>query len=437
MGRLVARELQGSTTVWTDPEARDGSTSEACYTVESYYLTSGNTSQRAQPVCWWGRDAHRVRSFTAHDLRAMGGTASNNHGRFHYENWGDEGHTLELPFFRPDATGEHLLQVIASNGSGGFTTGITCAVKRVRVQELPGNTDVATGYLVMPQTGTWEAWRGSSFVRARLEASRTYRVIIDSDPRAVNMSSFAHFERYNGGTGGRGGAFARVNIAELRVLPLHAGTGTGATVTLNGSGDLERFNPETRVTPGVLGASTDAVALTWDDGFIYAAVRARALVANDLRPFVMYFDTREGDERFGTVATRAGLPYLDQTPTLPFEATWALLLRRRNDAGDGAGPFNGLFRWEGTRWVRTMRFVEGRDFWPGTDPERTLSLRITRASLGMPRRMRLAGHAVLGGGLYQCTVPEEHQPWTAGRTTGFFEVDLTVPPSPARLWPRR
>ena len=64
----------------------------------------------------------------------------------------------------------------------------------------------------------WSRWEDSSFVRASLVAGRSYRIVIRGDEDVVNMSSFAHFERYTGGLGGSGGAFNRVNIAELRIF---------------------------------------------------------------------------------------------------------------------------------------------------------------------------------------------------------------------------
>ncbi|MFO0649580.1 MAG: hypothetical protein U0326_25325 [Polyangiales bacterium] len=436
MGTLVGRDLAGTTTSWIDPDLRDGASPEACYVVETYFVTSGNRSQRSQPACWWGRDGHLARSVLAYDFDHVGGTAASDHGRFHYENWGDAGHSLTVPYLRPDAAGDHLIQVIAGNGSGGFTTGVTCGVKRVRVQELPAGTDVATGYVLMPQAGDWDAWRGSSFVRARLDPTRAYRIVVDGDERAVNMSSFAHFERYTGGTGGRGGAFNRVNISEVRVLPLHGGFGAGATVPLDGTTDLDDFGADGRVTVGAPSADTDAVAMRFDDGYLYAAMRVGSLAMNDARPYVLYFETRSGTDAFAAPAARQGMTYLDQTPTVPFEAQWALLLRRRSDAGDGAGPYNGLFRWDGTRWTRALRMQEGREFWVSTDASRTLSVRLPRAQLGSPTRVRIAGHAVQGGGFYNAAVPATHQPWTAGRVTGFYEVEL-APPTAARTWTPR
>ena len=70
----------------------------------------------------------------------------------------------------------------------------------------------------MPQRPSWAAWALSTFVRADLEVGKTYRVIIKSDPAAMNMSSLEHFAKYTGGLGGVDGVFNRVNISEVRIL---------------------------------------------------------------------------------------------------------------------------------------------------------------------------------------------------------------------------
>lgn len=433
LGQRVASDLPGTTQRWMDPMRRDGSAEAPCYVVETVFVTTGTTSQRSLPVCWWGRDGHLAQSVYAYDFANTGGTASNTHGRYHFDDWGDAGHSLTVGYLRPFVRGDHLLQLIAGNGSGGFTTGVTAAVKRVRVQELPAGTDVATGYVVMAQTGSWDEWRGSTYLRATLDPARSYRVVVDSDNRAVNMSSFAHFERYTGGTGGRGGAFNRVNISELRVLPLGAPSGAGSTVTLGGTADLDAYGTSSRITPGVPSASTDAVAVRFDDAYLYATARVSAMGAGELRPYVLYLQTRGASEMLPAVASRAGLTYFDQAAGVPFEADWAIVLRRRSDAGDGAGPYNGLFRWDGTRWVRAMRFRTGVDAWIGTD---SVSVRIPRAALGTPARVRLAGHCVQAAGLYNATIPATHQPWMLSRTTGYYELELSAT-TPASMWTPR
>jgi hypothetical protein len=198
---------------WTDNTASADGPSH-CYTVESVF-ESGNTSQRADPFCWWGPGADRIQSFGADQFSHVGGALSNNHGRPHIEVWGDDGHEIRTPFF--DLTGgAHLIQTVYGNGAGGLTTGITCAVKRVRLVDANGAA-FGSGYLPMAHTGEWSQWRSSGFVAVQAPAGR-YQVVIDGDARAVNMSSFAHFSRYTGGTGGRDGTFNRVNISEIKVL---------------------------------------------------------------------------------------------------------------------------------------------------------------------------------------------------------------------------
>lgn len=209
--------------LWTET-LTDEQTVSHCYSVETVFRASGNASQHGAPQCWWGAGSARVQQYDASRFVATGGRLATDHGRAHYENWGDPGHRLEVPSLRVAQSGAYLLQVTAANGSGGTTTGITCAVKRVQVIEVTGGRTVADGYVVMPQLGSWDEWRDSTFVRASLEAGRDYRVVIGDDDAAVNMSAFEHFTRYTGGMGGAGGAFFRVNIAALKVLHLGPAT---------------------------------------------------------------------------------------------------------------------------------------------------------------------------------------------------------------------
>jgi hypothetical protein len=216
-GVRVATALPGTTTAWTDADSTGDSTPSHCYTAEQRYIATGNVSQRARPACFWGSSNERIVSIDASKFTVVGGTATNQYGRFFYESWGDVGHTITTTF-TASRTGEHLLQATYGNGAGGLTTGITCAVKRVVVEETSGPTTVATGYIVMPQRGDWSSWGDSSFVRVNLESGKNYRVTIDGEGGAQNMSAFQHFAAYTGGTGGASGSFFRVNIAELKLL---------------------------------------------------------------------------------------------------------------------------------------------------------------------------------------------------------------------------
>lgn len=210
-GVRVASDL--TTTSWVDSSV--GATSPSyCYAVEAYFVGSKNHSQHSPPWCFWGAGSSRVKVISASAFTNVGGTRTTEYGKVHYQGWGDPSHTL-IATYMATATGEHLLQVTAGNGAGPINTGITCGVKSVEV--LDGAAVVARGVLLMPHLGVWSVWKDSSFVRANLVAGRTYNIVIKHDDTSMNMSFFQHFALYNG-TGGKDGAFSRVNIAELKVL---------------------------------------------------------------------------------------------------------------------------------------------------------------------------------------------------------------------------
>jgi len=219
-GVAVAEGVPGTTTSWTDPSHDPTSPRTPCYTAELTFTGSGNHSQHAPPNCWWGAGATRVTTIGASAMSHVGGAESTNHGRFHYEPWGDAGDSLTVPSFTPTQTGTHLLQLTYGNGAGGLTTGITCGVKRVLVEEVSGGAVVARGVFVMPHLADWARWAESSFVRVELTAGTAYRITISTDDGSVNMSSFSHFESFTGGLGGRSGVFNRVNVADLKILAL-------------------------------------------------------------------------------------------------------------------------------------------------------------------------------------------------------------------------
>lgn len=211
-GVRIATGLPGTTTRFVDEGA---TTASHCYTVESRFVTSGNASQRARPVCFWGASGERIQTIDAPAFSATGGTLAN--GR--RSSWGDPGHTI-VATFTAQYTGPHLVQALYANGHGGIDTGITCAVKRIDVREAPADTGVASGYLVMPQRGEWSSVGESSSLRVSLAAGKTYRVRLAHDERSTNMSAFQHFADYTGGAGGKSGATYRVDIAAVKVLSL-------------------------------------------------------------------------------------------------------------------------------------------------------------------------------------------------------------------------
>jgi hypothetical protein len=212
-GARIASAVPGATTSWTDTAANVAGA--PCYAVETCFTDSGNCSQRSKASCWWDDNYARITSYSASTLTAVGGTASNDHGRFHYDAWGDAGNSLSTTV-APTRTGSYLIQAVYGNGAGGVDTGVACGVKRVDVIDTASNATVATGFLVMPQAGSWDTWADSTFVTANLTAGKTYRVVVAQDATSRNMSAFSSFATY-AGTGGAS-EFSRVNISELKLL---------------------------------------------------------------------------------------------------------------------------------------------------------------------------------------------------------------------------
>jgi hypothetical protein len=237
-GQLVQEGLPGSMTEWVDSDTTESSPSY-CYTMESYfkmaYLGVVNYSQKSSPCCYWGGKAERIQEFRPPELifevdgQPVHQEISYRHGYPHFENWGGPKDTLILPSFRPIISGTHLLQVVAANGSGPVSTGITCGVKFLSVYDVNTGSLVVSGYLKIPQTSCsdtdtederWSYLRNSSFVRATLQASGIYRVVISENAYACNMSSFQHFALYN--RQGGSAPFNRVNVASLKIMALSA-----------------------------------------------------------------------------------------------------------------------------------------------------------------------------------------------------------------------
>jgi hypothetical protein len=209
--------LDESTTNWRDEtsEGADWPDRSHCYTVETRFVGSGNVSHRANPVCFWGADNERAFSIDASRLDVQGGAGVYEYGRWFHRGWGAPGDTITATF-TARRSGPHLIEATYGNG-GPIDTGITCAVKRVDVEEV-GGAPAGGGWLVMPQRGSWASWGSSSFVHADLIAGRTYRLRVSHDARSANMSELAHFGVYTAGIGGASGAFSGVNIAELKIL---------------------------------------------------------------------------------------------------------------------------------------------------------------------------------------------------------------------------
>lgn len=197
-----AAALPGATGSWAD--SSEDETLGRCYTVEAYFLSSGNTSQRAEPVCYRSPDNERIFVVPVREQHQA-------------ESKGDA-IAIELT---PRTTGTFQLRFIYRN-PGPINTGITCAVKHVEVRDTATGTVAAAGYAIMPHLGNADPDRQgpSSPLRVHLRGGVRYTVALSSESRAINMSAFRHFERYTGGAGGTTGPRNHADIVAVELRPL-------------------------------------------------------------------------------------------------------------------------------------------------------------------------------------------------------------------------
>jgi len=437
-GAQVAAGLPGTTETWVDETSTDFASQTFCYSVETYFVGSKNHSQHARPLCYWDANYERIQSYQAYDFASQGGEPIVEHGRFHYQNWGDPGHSLTLSNVKPHQTGRHLLQLVAGNGDV-INTSISCAVKKVTVQEV-GGAVAGEGYVAMPTLANWSIWKDSSTLAVNLEAGKAYEVKIWDDPFAVNMSVFRHFETFSG-VGGKGGSFSRVNVGEVKLLPFE-GVDSGGKIALNGVGDFDKFPEGNRVLPGIMtpgeGIDWERFALDWDDQNLYVAIVSKGFETANV-PYLLYVEAVRADEQFAAAGSRPGLTYFETTGNAPFQANYLVAVRQQSaipvaDKPIDSAPWNGVFRYDGG-WVRQYRFVphqvttpataapSGANLWVSED-KHTIAFRLRWGQLGKPASIRIAGHMVRTNDSFNVVVPDHHKPWLATATGGYYQISL-------------
>ena len=197
-GAIVARGIREAE--WADPES-DGSRAHA-YAIEAAYHESGNASHPT--------DARSFDPTTtgAHPQRLPRAIPC-----------GREPLTLPLEIAEP---GRYRVRVSYSNGYGAINTGITCAIKRATVLSADG-CELASDYLICPQTGGPQIFQPSSTIEATFSAPGTYALRIDEDEVCRNMSYFAHNEQYTGHEGGGPDVANEITIDAVRLKWLAAG----------------------------------------------------------------------------------------------------------------------------------------------------------------------------------------------------------------------
>ena len=198
-GELIASDLSS---LWLDT-----ATDSACYSATAQ-LT--HPSLPSEPLCWWGDNSQNVQTYT--QFTVSGGQYATTHGRPHYDNWGEPTHTMST-IITSNYSGEHYIQLVYGNGSGGFNTGISAAVKRILVTDQSG-VEIVNGAIIMPQLASWDQWGDSTFLPLNLDSGQQYTVTISD---GWNMSYLEHYRTYNG-NGGGDTPYNFVNISEMKLL---------------------------------------------------------------------------------------------------------------------------------------------------------------------------------------------------------------------------
>jgi hypothetical protein len=209
-GKMIAREVKQ--TSWVDESAMGYAMAAHCYAVEAVDAETGNASHMTPFLCYYPETQNLV--ISARDMKNKGGrlVADN-----HFENWGQSSDELVVREFTVERSGRYVLQTQFSNGSGPVNTGITCAVKKLEVREAGTDKMVGSGYLIMPQSGTWERWDMSSPVIAKLTAGKRYSLRICEDEYSKNMSYLKKNQLYTPYPGGGTDAYNYVNIAAVHL----------------------------------------------------------------------------------------------------------------------------------------------------------------------------------------------------------------------------
>jgi hypothetical protein len=200
-------------TRWTDPRSGDYQDTVHTYAVAAVDVSSGNVSHLTPSRSYRTEDQKQVIPATAMQNRG-GNLVGNNH----FENWGRPTDELEANSIQVNRPGHYLIRTEFSNGAGPVNTGITCAVKKLEVRKAVSGEVVASGYLVMPQSGNWNRWDLSSSVSANLNPSDKYTIRIFEDEYSRNMSYLKNNDRYSAGTGGGEQSSNYVNISSVHLL---------------------------------------------------------------------------------------------------------------------------------------------------------------------------------------------------------------------------
>jgi hypothetical protein len=209
-GQMCAKGI--TQTQWSDPLSADYPEKVHYYAVEAMDAQTGNASHLTLPRYF--RTDEQEQLITASSMQNRGGKLMTGD---HFEDWGKPDDQLLTKSFKVNRSGRYLVRAEFSNGSGPVNTGITCAVKKLEVRIAGIGKVIASGYLIMPQSGDWKRWDMSSPVTMDFSAGKEYEICICEDEYCRNMSYLKNNERYTAWPGGGSEDYNFVNISSLHL----------------------------------------------------------------------------------------------------------------------------------------------------------------------------------------------------------------------------
>ncbi|GAA2523063.1 MGH1-like glycoside hydrolase domain-containing protein [Rarobacter incanus] len=271
-GKVIARGLDASTQ-WVDQTSNGKEQNSYCYVVRTYYKSSGNASQDSKPACYWGPENDRVITVDAADFTNVttgavaADTTSTKWGGDHYYDFGNDLADEVTAQVTPTVSGDYLLRANYAKG-GDLRNGVDSGIKRVSVTEDGSDTAVSTGFFMMPRTDGWSNKRDSTFVKAHLEAGKTYNIKVYQDALSVNMSYFEANRWHNEQTGGASNVMDIFSVsASLKTADeapaLEATDGGSQTFIEQGSAALVKVQ---LAGTEAAAAASKAVTVTSQDG---------------------------------------------------------------------------------------------------------------------------------------------------------------------------
>lgn len=211
-GVLTAAGLKERYWVDKDPEA---ASFRRCYTVEAMFASSGNRSHQSRPACL---DNGSSQIITADDSRIKSRgkivPASATVTGSTLQDWPKDNSVVVVSPITIERDGDYVIRFIYDNHEYAENTGITNAVKRLRVLDMKG-VETAHGIVQMPHirpNGQLHPLRESTSVVAPLKAGRYQLELSDY----FNMS-YLRANRLYANSGGLMGPVNVAGLAQIRI----------------------------------------------------------------------------------------------------------------------------------------------------------------------------------------------------------------------------